>query len=289
MATEFFEETVASGSKFLILQEEVLAVEKSKYQDIRIFTNETYGKVLTLDGVVQVTLKDEHIYHEMMAHVAMMATAKRGSIRVAIIGGGDGGVLREVLKHSHIEAATLIDIDERVIALCKEHMPTVSDGAFDSPKATTICTDGFVWLQECDAASLDIVLIDSSDDDDDGANSSLFTDSFYTAVAKALKPNGIVVKQSGCNQIQLDSNYATMKQYKKFFNSYGMYYQNVPTYPGGDMGFAWGTNGPSLESIEIDECPVETVHYHKPIHHACMANPLHIRKSIEAIRAGKEA
>eukprot|EP00605_Chrysophyceae_sp_TOSAG23-4_P001621 GSChrysophyteH1.ASY1.ANO1.1781.1 assembled CDS len=283
----YFEETVSPCSKTVMSIENLLIKEKSKYQDISVFENKVFGRVLTLDGVCQCTLLDEHIYHEMMAHVPMMVTAKSGTpVRVAIIGGGDGGVLREVVKYDHLEHCNLIDIDQRVIDLSKEFLPSISDGAFDHPKATILCQDGAAWFKEQEPASLDIVLIDSSDDDDDGTNSSLFTTEFYADMAKALKPEGIVVKQSGCNQMQLDSNLKTMRQYKKLFKNFGMYYQNVPTYPGGDMGFAWGTNGPALNAVEIDVCPAKTRHYHRPIHNACFALPLHIHNSIQDIRDG---
>ena len=99
-----------------------------------------------------------------------------------------------------------------------------------------------------------------------------------------LKPGGIVVKQSGCNQIQLDSNLKTMRAYKQIFANFGMYYQNVPTYPGGDMGFAWATNGPALDSVDVGAVKVRTKHYHKPIHNACFAMPLHIHNAVEEIR-----
>lgn len=281
-----FEENIGPAWKVSMEVGNLLASEKSKYQDISVFDHKSLGRVLTLDNVCQCTLLDEHIYHEMMAHVPMMTTACAGkNVEVAIIGGGDGGVLREVVKHDHLVHCTLIDIDQRVIDLSKELLPSISNGAFDHPKATVLCDDGAAWLKARKDASLDMVLIDSSDDDDDGTNSSLFTSEFYANLARVLKPDGIVVKQSGCNMMQLDSNLKTMKQYKKFFQNYGMYYQNVPTYPGGDMGFAWGTNGPAIDSFDVAVCPVETKHYHKPIHHACFALPLHIHKSIADIKS----
>ena len=282
---EYFEEIVSPSSKALLKIDKLLHAEKSKYQDITVFDSATYGRVLTLDGICQCTLLDEHIYHEMMAHVPMMVAAQQGkTVTVAIIGGGDGGVLREIVKHSHLEHATLIDIDQRVIDLSKEYLPSISDGAFEHPKATVLCQDGALWFQDRADSSLDIVLIDSSDDDDDGTNSSLFTTEFYASVARCLKPGGIVVKQSGCNQIQLDSNLKTMRAYKQIFANFGMYYQNVPTYPGGDMGFAWATNGPALDSVDVGAVKVRTKHYHKPIHNACFAMPLHIHNAVEEIR-----
>jgi spermidine synthase len=282
---KMFSERVTKTDRLEMPILKVLAEEKSEYQDIMIFESAHWGKVLVLDGVLQLTTLDQHIYHEMMVHPAMMAKkSSENNLTIAIIGGGDGGVLKEVLKYSFVERATLIDIDGRVVDLSKEFLPEISSGAFDDPRAVVHIGDGKLWLEEAAPGSLDIIFIDSSDDDDDGPNSSLFSAEFYSILSRTLKPDGIVVKQSGMTQIQQKGIMTTMKHMKSFCTNFGSYTANVPTYVGGNMTFGWGTNGPNLETIEVENCPVDTSFYHHPIHKACFALPKKMHDDIDAIR-----
>ena len=125
----------------------------------------------------------------------------KGKLEVAIIGGGDGGALREVLKYRQVGHATLCDIDRRVIDVCSQYLPGVSDGALDDERATVLCQDGAEWLKSR-KGDIDVLIIDSSDDDETGSNSTLFNDDFYESVAHALTEGGVVVKQSGCALLQ---------------------------------------------------------------------------------------
>jgi len=218
----------------------------------------------------------------MMAHVPLMTLKgnENQSLKVAIIGGGDGGVLREVVKHSNLDHCTMIDIDARVIELSKLHLPDLSNGAFQHPKATVLSEDGAAWIDR--ASDLDLVLIDSSDPV--GPNESLFNDAFYQSLFKALKPNGLVVKQSGCTLVQPQEAVDTLNFYKKYFKSYGLYRQNVPTYVGGDMTFAWASKGGTqLDSVPVDEVNFPTKHYHKSVHTSCFALPRELAETVKKI------
>ena len=228
-----FSESIHPHFRITMQIDSVLAQETSDFQSILLFTNKDFGTVLALDGVVQTTTADEHIYHEMMAHVPLVTTSEQ--VNCAIIGGGDGGVLREVLKHKNVGSCTMIEIDKRVIELSKQFLPSISAGAFEDPRATVLCEDGAKWLAS--SSGLDIVLIDSSDPV--GPNESLFGPSFYATLAKAVNPRAIIVKQSGVTLVQQDEAIETLLLLRQNFKYYGLYRQNVPTYVGGDMLYAW--------------------------------------------------
>eukprot|EP00854_Cymbomonas_tetramitiformis_P000275 gene275-508_t len=266
-----FEETLHEDFCTKLRVNKILANERSAYQDIFIFENDTYGTVLCLDGILQLSTADEHIYHEMITHVPLM-TKEVPNMRGAIIGGGDGGVLREVLKHPNVQSCTLIDIDERVIELSKKHLPTLSAGAFDNHRATILSTDGSRWLDECASDTLDFLIVDSSDPV--GPNQSLFDVSFYEAASKALKEDGIIVKQSGCSLVQYKEVAETLMRMGSYFKSWGTYRQNVPIYTGGDMTFVWGSKSKiDLSRMIPKDLTFDTMHYTCDIHKACFALP----------------
>lgn len=295
-----FEENILGAAGFRLEVDELLAQEKSDWQTINIFTNKLFGRVLTLDGIVQCTTLDEHIYHEMMAHVACNIKRNQEGLNVAIIGGGDGGVLREVLKYDNVSSATLIDIDERVIKLSEKYLPSMSDNAFTNERATILSQDGALWLKN-HPKDLDIIFIDSSDDDSDASNdvdknpnSSLFNDEFYSSVRNALKEDGIVVKQSGCLLIQERESLRTCSALLRAgFTNTGLYRQNVPTYVGGDMCFVWASNLETypggitdLKHIAVDdvsETNIPTKYYNKDVHYGAFAMPQEFKVKLNEV------
>ena len=171
--------------------EKVLHHEKSQYQDVLIFKSTDYGTVLVLDNVVQCTERDEFSYQEMIAHLAMFSHPNPK--RVLVIGGGDGGVLREVVKHDCVEEAILCDIDEAVVRLSKQYLPHMAQG-LTHPKATVHIGDGFKFLEEYKNA-FDVIITDSSDPD--GPAESLFQKSYFELLNGALREGGVITTQ-GC-------------------------------------------------------------------------------------------
>ena len=295
-------------SSFRIKMENVLVEEVTPFQPLMVFTNKAFGTVLALDGVIQCTTRDEHIYHEMMAHVPLMSKCfnttsnqehqnnnnnNSPALEVAIIGGGDGGVLREVLKYNQVKHVTLIDIDQRVIDVCREHLPEVSNGAFDNDRATILCQDGAKWLKERNR-DIDVLIIDSSDDDETGSNSTLFNDEFYASVSRSLTAGGVVVKQSGCALLQEGVTLSTLTRLKKAgFPHCGVYRQNIPTYVGGDMQITWGTHsaadvlGPLHDADAAadgaEAADIRTRYYTTDVHSAAFALPKEMRTKVNAI------
>ena len=179
------------GQAMTLKVNQVLHHEKSKYQDVLIFESSDYGTVLVLDNVIQCTERDEFSYQEMITHLAMNSHPKPKS--VLVIGGGDGGVLREVVKHETVEQAILCDIDEAVIRLSKKYLPGMSIG-YQHPAVTTHIGDGFKFLEER-KGEFDVIITDSSDPE--GPAESLFQKPYFELLKSALKDGGVITTQ-GC-------------------------------------------------------------------------------------------
>lgn len=162
----------------------------SKFQKVTIARNKWWGNVLWLDNVVNVTEKDEFIYHEMIIHVPMMIHPNPK--RVLIVGGGDGGAAREVLKHSNLDKFVMIDIDEVVVNECKKHMPGLNDGAFDDPRLELIIGDGIDYVKKAADNSFDVIIVDSTDPIPDSCGEVLFTTDFYKNCMRILDKDGVI-------------------------------------------------------------------------------------------------
>lgn len=208
----------------------VLVEQKTSYQDIMIFENQYFGKVLALDNIVQTTLKDEYFYHEMFVHIPLATHQNAKS--VLIIGGGDGGILREVLKHQSIEKVIMVEIDREVVDLCAKYMPELNDGAFQDSRAEVLITDGIDYVKTTEQ-KFDIILVDSTDPI--GVATPLFTEDFYRNTARCLADGGIVVRQSGVPFFQQDELRVVNNYFKQFFKYTTFYTVPVPTYIGGFM------------------------------------------------------
>lgn len=211
----------------------------SEHQDIWVFDNATFGRVLALDGYVQTTTGDEFIYHEMMAHVPMFAHG--GARDVLIIGGGDGGVLREVLKHRIVRSAVLVEIDRQVIDVCRAHLPSLSGGAFSDPRTKIVVDDGAAYLRRT-WDDFDVILVDAPDPV--GPGQSLFGQKFLSACHARLRPGGILVAQSGVSFMQATQIRRTVSRLRELFQDASAYTAAVPSYYGGAMTFVCATDTP---------------------------------------------
>jgi len=174
--------------------EKVYVNEMSKFQKVTIGSNKWWGNVLYLDNVLNVSERDEFVYHEMIVHVPMMIHPNPK--RVLIIGGGDGGSAREMLKHKNLDKAVMIDIDEVVVNECRKHMPSLNDGAFDDPRLELIIGDGIDYIKKSADNSFDVIIVDSTDPIPDSCGEVLFTTEFYKEVKRVLDKDGIVTTQS---------------------------------------------------------------------------------------------
>ncbi len=251
-------------------------------QEIVLFETPQFGRVLALDGVIQVTTGDEFVYHEMLAHLPIYA---HGNVRTAcVVGGGDGGMLREILKHPTVEKAVLVEIDAGVVEFCREHMPSVSNGAFDDPRVEVIIADGIEFMATTDRR-FDLIVIDSTDPI--GPGEVLFTESFYKNCARCLTEEGIVVNQNGVPFLQGDEVTATYRRRKPHFTDVGFFVAAVPTYVGGFMALGWASlsQRPRSETFEtiarrFAAAPVATRYYTPAIHQAAFALPKFVQDLI---------
>ena len=170
------------------------AEEQSDYHHIEICTTRAFGRLLALDGAIQSSECDEHVYHEALVHPAMLMHPHPES--ALILGGGEGASLREVLRHRSVQRATMIDIDGRLVALCRQHLPEWSAGAFDDPRARLVIADGKRWVEES-PDQFDFICMDLTDQVDLGASFPLYTQSFFRRLHRQLSPHGVLVVQAG--------------------------------------------------------------------------------------------
>ena len=253
----------------------VLFHEQTEHQDLVIFETPTFGRVMALDNIVQVTTRDEYAYHEMLTHVPILA---KGDVTdVLIIGGGDGGILREVLRHDSVERATMVEIDRTVVDLCQEYFPDISNGAFDDPRTDLIITDGVKFVAETDKR-FDVIIVDSTDPV--GPGEVLFTQSFYGDCHRCLKDGGVLVTQNGVPFFQGDEVTNTYRRMGASFQDNGFYTTVVPTYSGGFMTLGWGTDDASLSDVGVEvlrerfaQAGLKTRYYTPEIHKAAFALP----------------
>lgn len=262
-----------------LLVSEMLYDSNTDHQRIKVFQNGTFGRVLTLDDVVQTTEGDNYIYHEMLTHVPILAHG--AAKRVLIIGGGDGGMAREVLKHASVEHVTMVEIDAGVVEFSKEYLPMLSDGAFDDPRLNLVIADGAIYMKET-ADKFDVIIVDSTDPI--GPGEVLFTDTFYGHAKRALTPGGILVTQNGVPFHQGDELTNTMRAFKALFADATCYMATVPTYAGGPMAFGWGTDSDArqVSLVTLTErfaaAGLAPGYYTPEVHKAAFALPGYVLK-----------
>ncbi|MFT5032613.1 MAG: spermidine synthase [Bacteroidia bacterium] len=260
----------------------VLFENKTEHQHLIIFESVSFGRVMALDGIIQTTERDEFIYHEMLAHVPLFAHGQAKD--VLIIGGGDGGLLREVLKHDSVATATQVEIDQAVIDMCVEFLPNHSAGAYNNPRAHIVVDDGINYVQNCDQ-QFDVILSDSTDPI--GPGEVLFTSPFYQGIKRCLKPGGIFAAQNGVGFMQQDEVTTTKKRLSPYFSDCHFYTAAVPTYVGGVMTFAWASDNADARAIPVAELQkryqasgIKTRYYSPGIHKGSFALPQYIADSL---------
>ncbi len=277
-----FVETLYDSYGQLFRVDEMLYEDKTGHQHLRIFHNAAFGRVLVLDGIVQTTERDEFIYHEMLSHVPILAHGKARD--VLIVGGGDGGMLREVTRHRTIERITQVEIDGQVIDLCRHFLPRHSDGAFDDPRVNVVIDDGLHFLQSCERR-FDVIISDSTDPI--GPGEALFSHDFYLACRSRLNPGGVLVTQNGVAFMQPEELAATARRLAAVFDDWHFYAAAIPTYVGGIMTFGWATDDATLRHCDLARlnerfaaCGIETRYYNPEIHRAAFALPQHVLQTI---------
>lgn len=263
--------------------------EATGLQDLVIFDNPRFGRVLALDGCIQTTEGDEFCYHEMMAHTPILAHGE--ARQVLIIGGGDGGLLRRCLQHPGVARVVMVEIDPGVVDLCRTYLPGISAGAFDDPRAQVVIADGARFVAES-ADRFDVILIDSTDPHGPGA--VLFTRAFYADCKRCLTPGGILVTQNGVPFFQPQEVRDTRERLGGLFADVAFFVTAVPTYIGGLMTLGWGSDQPGHRRVEPAElrrrftaAGLETRYYTPELHGGAFQLPQFIQSlTIGAPAAG---
>lgn len=263
--------------------EETLYDEKSRYQHIQVFKTKNHGVMLVLDGIIQLTQFDEFAYQEMMAHVPLFAHPKPDD--VLVIGGGDGGILREVGRHKGLETIDFCEIDETVIQVCKQFLPDLACG-FDDPRVTVHIADGNQFIRNR-KQSYDVIIVDSSDPV--GPGEALFEKPFYQALKNALKPGGLVATQGESFFMHEDQVRDLTEITKELFTVQAYSTILVPTYPGGNIGICMGSLGPELRTPArpIPEPLQQQLKYYTPqIHKASFVLPRFAQQMMDSVKKG---
>jgi spermidine synthase len=283
MTVRFYETLHGGFAQAMDVVGPMLADEQTDFQAIRIFDTPLNGRVLILDNIVQLTDRDEASYSEMLTHLPML---EHGNVkRIMIVGGGDGAVAEEALKHAGVERVDLVEIDPRVIALCREHFAHVNGRAFDDARLQVHTEDAFAFLQRVEAGTYDLVIADRPDPI--GPAEVLFADPFYEAVARALAPEGYAVFQTGVPFFQAEELTDTLRQLARAFTERGVYLTVTPTYSGGFMTLCWASNGGRLGTLDeatlktrFGEASVSTDYYTPGLHRAAFALPAWIERLV---------
>jgi spermidine synthase len=275
------------GVRTSLRADRVLVEGRTDHQGLVLFENQAFGRVLMLDGAIQLTTKDEFIYHEMMAHVPVLAHG--AAKRVFIIGGGDGGIAKEVLKHGSVERLVQVEIDAGVVAFCREHLPEVSKGAFDDPRMELTIADGFAYAGDTDER-FDIIIVDSTDPI--GPAEVLYTEEFHLRCKRCLNRGGVLVTQSGTPFYQRQELVDSVANFAALFADARCCVAAIPTYVGGFFAIGWASDDTALWRV-----PLETIrarfaptgldtHYYTPeIHRAAFELPRYILTAVEEGRA----
>jgi spermidine synthase len=248
---------------------ETLFHGQSPFQTLDIIETEAFGRMMLLDGMVMVTERDEFVYHELIAHVPMLTHPNPK--RVLVIGGGDGGTVREVLRHPSVEHVVLCEIDGLVIEASKQYLPTMAN-ALSDPRVEIQVADGVAYIAT-QKAQFDIILIDSTDPL--GPGEGLFTEAFYQNVKAALKPGGLMVAQSESPMVDHREMRLMYSLLHKVFPTVIPYVGPIPTYPGGYWSWAFCSEGvqPGEPRPEVAEIEHHTQYYNRAIHQAAFAIP----------------
>lgn len=242
--------------------------EKTDFQDLAMIETEEFGTMLVLDGMVMTTVRDEFVYHEMVAHPALFTHPNPK--HVLVVGGGDGGVIREILKHPSVEKAVLVDIDGKVIEYSKKYLPTIACG-LDDPRVEVIVNDGYMHIHDHKNA-YDVIMVDSTEPV--GPAVELFSKGFYQGIYESLKEDGIFIAQTDNPWFKADLIQSVNRDVREIFPIVRVYCANIPTYPSGLWTFTMGSK--KYDPLAVDETAIpeiESKYYTPRLHKAAFVLP----------------
>ncbi|MDR1944298.1 MAG: polyamine aminopropyltransferase [Synergistaceae bacterium] len=277
----WYTEEHAPTVRFSIKVKEQILTRTSPFQRIDVFDSEEFGRFLTLDGLMMVTEKDEFIYHDMIVHVPMAVNPEIR--RALVIGGGDGGAVRELARYKTIDAIDMVEIDGMVVDICLEHLPFTSS-SLEDPRVTLLFEDGLRFIRRFENA-YDLIIVDSTDPF--GPGEGLFTKEFYGSCFKALSNDGILVNQ---HENPYYEYYATAmrrarQRIMEFFPICRVYQAHIPTYPSGHwlFGFASKKYDPieDLDAEAWNALGLDTKYYNTDLHRGAFMLPNYVKRALE--------
>jgi spermidine synthase len=261
--------------------EKSLFSRRSPYQQIDVLKTVDHGNLLLNDGIFMLSERDEFIYHEMIAHVPLFVHP--AARKVLVIGGGDGGTVREVLKHACVERVVMVEIDEVVVQASREHFPSVSC-ALDDPRTSLIFDDGVKFVSET-SERFDIVIVDSTDPV--GPGEVLFKRSFYQKVGRVLTDQGLLITQAESPLYDADIQMQLFANQRPFFKKLHMYLYPTLTYPGALYGFGFASQClcplADFNSERAAAAAIPTRYYNAGIHRSAFMLPSFIRDRFEGL------
>jgi spermidine synthase len=257
----------------------------TSFQRAEIVETETFGRALVLDGALQSCAKDEYIYHESLVHPALISHPDPK--RVAILGGGEGATLREVLRHRTVESVTMVDIDPEVVKFCREHLPSLHSGSFEDPRSLLVYADARAWVADQPQGALDVVIVDISEPIEGGPACLLFAREFYQEVHRALGRNGVMLAQTGAANLGEDFFFRVFKSIDGLFERSLPLISYVDSYS--DLwGFVHASRGdsclppPQEVDARLSERGVSELRYYDGETHRHMVSlPLYLRAALE--------
>lgn len=253
-----------------------LHTEQTEFQDLAVVDTVQFGRMLVLDGMVMTTEKDEFIYHEMITHVAL--NTHPNPKRVLVVGGGDGGAIREILKHPSVETAVLAEIDARVVEVCQEYLPGIA-GALTDPRVTLAIGDGVEHVRK-NKGQYDVILIDSTEPV--GPAVGLFSREFYQDVYAALTPEGIMVAQSESPFVNQDVIRMIHHNLKGVFPLNYLYLASIPTYPSGLWSFTLASKVHHPLKVNPAKIqPLQTKYYSPEVHFNAFKLPVFVAELLQ--------
>ncbi len=264
------------------LKGKLLYKEKTPYQDLRIYKTECFGNLLLLDGAIQTTEKDEFIYHEMLTHTVMLIHPQPK--RILIIGGGDGGILKEVTKYKDVESIYLVEIDKRVIEISQKYLKAICQNSFEDKRVNIIIEDGAKFVKKT-KEKFDIVIVDSPDPI--GVAKVLFSTKFYKDIFNCLGKDGLIIRHTGSTILQESVLEGNWKILNKIFPYVWIHLIATPTYIGGFFSLTVASKKIDLFKIDIDKLEkkfnrlkIKTKYYNPYLHIASCVLPEYIRRKL---------
>lgn len=255
---------------------ETLHTEQTEFQKLDMIETEQFGTMLVLDGMVMTTDVDEFVYHEMVTHIPLFTHPNPK--KVLVVGGGDGGAIREVLKHPSVEKAVLVEIDGKVIEYSKKYLPNIA-GELDNPRVEVQVADGFMHIFD-HKNTYDVIMVDSTEPV--GPAAKLFERGFYQGIYEALTEEGIFVAQTDNPWFHGELITKVFGDVSDIFPVTRLYTCNIPTYPSGMWTFTLGSKKHDPLQVDINQIPeIETKYYTPELHHAAFVLPRFVQNLIK--------